>query len=104
MGVDAFVCCQSCFRTVVLPSPLYSSFGMFPPSACQTKYSCDLSNPQIRALFAAACEAGTISVFRDGLDKMAADINNSLYHEESLSNICRQIQKAEALRDLVRRP
>ena len=101
-GVDAFVCCQSCFRTVVLPSTLYSSFGMFSPSACQMEYSCDLSAPQIRALFTAACEAGTISVFRDGLDSMAGVNNNSLYPEESLSKIRgtpEQIQKVEALKD-----
>ena len=100
-GVDAFVCCQSCFRTLVLPSTLYSSFGMTSPMADgQMEYSCDLSNPQIRALFAAACEAETISVFLDGLDNGAADIEDSTYPEEDLSGICgtpEQIQQVTAL-------
>ena len=102
-GADAFVCCQSCFRTLVLPSTLYSSFGMISPVADgQMEYTCDLSNPQIRELFAAACEAGTISVFLDGLVDIngAADIENSAYPEEDLSGICgtpEHIQQVAAL-------
>lgn len=102
IGVDAFVCCRSCFRTLVLPFNLYSSFGIISPLAGPAEYSCDLSNPQIRAIFASACEARTISVFRDGLDKMAAEIKNSLYPEENLSGICgtpEQIQQVKALAD-----
>ena len=99
-GVDAFVCCRSCFRTLVLPSTLYSSFRMISPLAGPMEYSCDLSNPQIRAIFVAACEAGRISVFRDGLDKRAAEVNDSLYPEEDLSGLCgtpEQIQQVKAL-------
>lgn len=100
-GADAFVCCQSCFRTLVLPSTLYSSFEMISPLADgQMEYSCDLSNPQIHALFVAACEAETISVFLDGLDNGAAEIEDSPYPEEDLCGICgtpEQIQQVEAL-------
>ena len=114
-GADTFVCCQSCFRTLVLPSTLYSSFGMILPDLAdgQMEYLCDLSNPQIRALFTAACEAGTISVFLDGLHdnnnnnnnnnkRAAAEIENSSYPEKNLSGIYgtpEQIQQVKALAD-----
>lgn len=110
-GAETFVCCQSYFRSLVLPSTPYSSSGMILPNLADghIEYSCDLPNPQIRALFTAACEVGTISVFLDGpLDnnnkRAAAKMENSIYPEENLSGICgtpEQIQQVKALVDEV---
>ncbi len=66
------------------------------PDGQMMEYSCDFSNPQIGALFAAACEAGTISVFLDGLlDNGAAEIENYSYPEEDLSGICGTPEQTE---------
>lgn len=111
--VPGFICCESCFLAVVFPSTLCASFGHFPDADCLIEHCCGMSVPQVKALFATACDVGSITAFGTSLEQLVAQAqadsateqraeHDDLQPENNLSKVRgtpQQIQQVEALRD-----